>query len=565
MGCSSTISCNTRKVGRVKVRSEVTKEKLRGGFYSPTSLVAECLQRVEALMPGTAELRVLEPSSGDGAFIRGIAATPFGHRVSFLEAVELMPGEAAGSVDALRQSGISGVVYPESALSWADRQHGSFDVAVGNPPFVRFQFLTDEDKAALPALGTKLDVSFRGVSNLWIPVLLVALSRLREGGAFAFIVPTELFTGISANTVREWLCIKAIDLEVRLFPPASFPGVLQEVIVLSGRRGHASHPTLKLVQMTNRGEAERWQHALDPKASTWTRYLLAPAELDSLMDTSEGRSVVKLGTVAKFEVAAVTGANDFFSVSTDVINEYRLGRWVRPLLPRARLAPGLRYTLGDHRVAAEAGARVGLLDFSAELPNPLDAELPKRYLESGEDAGLHRRYKTRIRNPWYRVPHIRSGRLMLSKRSHRYPRLILNDAGVVTTDTIYRGSMRPEYEGREEDLAAVFHNSLTLLSAEVEGRSFGGGVLELVPSEIGRLVVPFLNGAGAELDQLSDVAIGSDGEITDTLVERTDALLLRHSRLDPEKLDVIRSARFRLQARRLDRAAANGHNGENLE
>lgn len=40
-----------------------------------------------------------------------------------------------------------------------------------------------------------------------------------------------------------------------------------------------------------------------------------------------------------------------------------------------------------------------------------------------------------------------------------------------------------------EAFAASFHNSFTLLWAEIEGRSFGGGVLELVPSEVGRLKV----------------------------------------------------------------------------
>ncbi len=33
-------------------------------------------------------------------------------------------------------------------------------------------------------------------------------------------------------------------------------------------------------------------------------------------------------------------------------------------------------------------------------------------------------------------------------------------------------------------------NSLTALSAELEGRHYGGGVLELVPSEIEKLLLP---------------------------------------------------------------------------
>jgi adenine-specific DNA methylase len=549
----------------LKVRTEVSAAKLRGGFYSPPSLVAECFDRIDALTQGRTDLRLLEPAAGDGAFLRGLEGTPVRSRIGYVEAVELLPSEAARASEALRSLGAPGSVNAESCLAWGSRRHEPFDAAVGNPPFVRFQFVSDDDKAALPGLGSGLGLSFGGVSNLWIPVLLVALASLRHGGAFAFIVPSELFTGISANTVRRWLHAETTDLEAQLFPPGSFPGVLQEVIVLSGRRGRVAVPSLTLVQRDVDGTSERWQHDVDRDASTWTRYLLPPVEVAALDHASGQEHVRNLGLIAKFEVAAVTGANEFFSVPVSVVDEYDLADWVRPLLPRARLAPGLRYTSDDHAAATAAGARTALLDFSSNLPDPLAAEGPRRYLADGERAGLDRRYKTRIRTPWYRVPHIRPGRLMLSKRSHRYPRLILNDAEVVTTDTIYRGWMRPDYEGREEDLAAVFHNSLTMLSAEVEGRSFGGGVLELVPSEINRLAVPLVPGAGAELDGLSAVADQGEGEVTERLIDRTDQLLLRHSRFDPTVLQLLRSARLRLQSRRLARSIKpqSGHRNGN--
>ena len=77
-------------------------------------------------------------------------------------------------------------------------------------------------------------------------------------------------------------------------------------------------------------------------------------------------------------------------------------------------------------------------------------------------------------------PPDREGSLLLSKRSHRYPRMIVNQAGAYTTDTIYRGKAGAWRRVSARALSAGFHNSLTLLSAELEGRSFGGGVLELV-------------------------------------------------------------------------------------
>ena len=73
------------------------------------------------------------------------------------------------------------------------------------------------------------------------------------------------------------------------------------------------------------------------------------------------------------------------------------------------------------------------------------------------------------------------------KRSHNTPRLILNTVGAYTTDTAYR--IRTSKVVAEK-LVGCFVNPLTALSAELEGRHYGGGVLELIPSEIERLLVP---------------------------------------------------------------------------
>src|SRR3712207_8200122 len=48
---------------------------------------------------------------------------------------------------------------------------------------------------------------------------------------------SEFLTGISASMVRDWLLRHTEDLQIDLFPPSSFPAVLQEVVVLSGRKG----------------------------------------------------------------------------------------------------------------------------------------------------------------------------------------------------------------------------------------------------------------------------------------------------------------------------------------
>src|SRR5205814_10052139 len=88
---------------------------------------------------------------------------------------------------------------------------------------------------------------------------------------------------------------------------------------------------------------------------------------------------------------------------------------------------------------------------------------------------------------WYCVPSVYAAPVGMLKRCHNFPRLVLNVAKAFTTDTAYRIRATKVPARR---LVFSFVNSITALSAELEGRHYGGGVLELVPSEIERLVIP---------------------------------------------------------------------------
>jgi hypothetical protein len=147
------------------------------------------------------------------------------------------------------------------------------------------------------------------------------------------------------------------------------------------------------------------------------------------------------------------------------------------------------------------------------------------------------------------VPGIVAGELLLSKRSHLHPRVVVNEARVFTTDTIYRGRLlQPSMSPMA--IAANFHNSLTLLSAELEGRSFGGGVLELVPSEIGRLLVLTPDAGVDHFARLDALARRAD---SGALIEATNEHMVRAGAIDPDVMASVEAARLTLLARRLDR------------
>jgi adenine-specific DNA-methyltransferase len=566
----------------VKTADQVSGDKLRGGFYTPVELVRVCLDRLDALTSGREGLSVLEPSAGDGAFIRGLARHRVSSRVAEVMAIERVAAEAAKCFAGASPVPFDLNVVTGSALDHEHWEQPRYDAAIGNPPFVRFQFVPPGDVDAAAVLASHLGLSFAGVSNLWLPVFLAAMTALKDGGVFAFVVPAEFFTGVSARIARHWLAGHAEQLKVDMFRAGSFPGVLQEVVVVSGRArracvaaafgspgtgtagtGRAGARTTDSVRLLIEqhglgGTSRSWLHAIAPDASTWTGYLLTPAQLDALAELRRLADVRQLGQLARFEVATVTGANEFFTVDQQTLDRYQLTSWGLPLLPRVRHARGLRFTAADHAELRDAGARAYLLSFAPDRPEPAGHSLA--YLLRGERDGLASRYKCRIRTPWYRVPVVPTGQLMLSKRSHRYPRVIVNRAGARTTDTIYRGRLLPAADREPADLAAAFHNSLTLLTAELEGRSFGGGVLELVPSEVGRLLVPVPHGFEAEFDRLDAIArAGSTSPAwAESLVEETDRLLAKRVRgLAGPLIELVQEARQLLLARRMDRGTSS--------
>jgi len=532
----------------------VSAEKLRGGFYSPDVLVDLCLRRSADLLRGKRDLRVLEPAAGDGAFIRGLNRSPLAGKIAHVEAVEILDLEAQKASDALERSGLPGVVRTSNVLDWDQYSSTQFDLALGNPPYVRFQFVSAEDKQHALAIGAKLGITGAAVSNLWIPVFLLALQRLAPGGVFSMILPAEFLTGVSAGRVRSWLLAATVDLSIDLFKPGSFPAVLQEVLILTGRRvGSADEASTTVRFFDHNGGTHQWQHDISAAAKTWTSYLLNPEQEAALTACAGLNGITRLGSEARFTVSTVTGANDFFCVSTPTAEDNNLGQWTLPLLPRTRFARGLAYTAAEHRELAATEAAAWMLTFDAGKPTPTQYDRPNSYLEQGEQAELHERFKCRVRTPWFRVPIVQPGQLLMSKRSNLFPRVIVNQAGVVTTDTIYRGQMLSTSSLKPSDIAAAFHNSLTLLTVETNGRSFGGGVLELVPSEVSSLMIPATTEAGDQLEKLDWVARTDPSP--EALVDATDELLPTWiPGLTPDLMGLIKEARQELQQRRLVRS-----------
>lgn len=487
-------------------------QKLRGAYYTD-SVMARYLTRWAL---GAGATSVLEPSCGDGAFLAAVVSQK-SDALRRITACELVPAEAAKArarVGTLPK-GTTAEVICTDFLAWAAEKMDAgerFDAVVGNPPFIRYQYLDAASQRRAETLFRRLGLPFTKHTNAWVPFVLASLAMLRPGGRLAMVVPAELLHILHAQSLRTQL-LRSCSRVVVLDPEDIwFRETLQGVCLLLAERGEDDGRLANVSVVPVRGDvlglAEPETLLADavpvPGAlldRKWTLALLRPHERDLFDGVSDRPGFARFGDVSAAVVGIITGANKFFLVPDSVVHDYGLESFAHPMFGRSDHVPGVIYDRAQHDENRRVGLPTNFLWFREERPARLFPAAARRYIERGESEQLHVRFKCRVRTPWYRVPSVFAAPVGMLKRCNDFPRLVLNEVGAFTTDTAYR--VTPRQGIGADSLVATFVNSLTALSAELEGRHYGGGVLELVPSEIARLWLPPLVGGKPELHALN--------------------------------------------------------------
>lgn len=482
-------------------------QKLRGGYYTPSDLAAFIARWVKEISP----TKVLEPSCGDGAFLGALAAVE-GFGKAKLTAFELDSEEASKAKARATELGLNANVRAEDFLGWAldhrKNARDKFDAVIGNPPFIRYQYLPELFQKRSEQIFRELELPFTKHTNAWVPFILASMWMLRPGGRLAMVVPAEIIHVTHAQALRSYLGRECRRLVIIDPEELWFDGTLQGAVILLAekRANEAEKPqglgmfAVKGREFVNLSPADVFEapKAINGKTvqGKWTRALLDP-ETRSLFDhLGEHEDVHRFNDIAKVDVGIVTGANKFFLVRDETVKSYKLDKWAHPMFGRSEHCPGVIYDERQHRENSSKGNPTNFLWFNDQESLHKAAHA---YIETGEAENLHTRYKCRIRKPWYKVPSVYATEIGMLKRSHDTPRLILNTIGAYTTDTAYRIRTSSVLA---EKLVGTFINPLTALSAELEGRHYGGGVLELIPSEIEKLMIPISEKVTIDLVEL---------------------------------------------------------------
>jgi len=489
-----------------------SEQKLRGGYYTPLDLSVFISKWVTA--PNTAK-RFLEPSCGDGVFFEAIARVCKNRHID-ISAFEIEKNEAAKARQLCNSfNNIKVKIETRDFLEWVllkSENEPPFDGVVGNPPFIRYQYLSQQAQMFAEKIFSRYQLPFTKHTNAWVPFIVASIGLMKPGGRLGMVIPAEILHVMHAQSLRYFLSKNCKKLLI--FDPEDlwFKDTLQgAVILLAEKKRESKEESLGLGIIRTIGKDFLTKNpdsyfketnfingkTVDGK---WTRALLTQEELNLFENLGSHKRTFQFKEIADVDVGLVTGANSFFLVPDDVVKRYKLEQWSHPMFGRSEHCPGVIYDRKQHESNSKKGLPTNFLWFNVDNDREL-SNIVKEYIEAGEKRDLHKRYKCRIRQPWYKVPSVYSSKIGMLKRAHDIPRLIYNSLGAYTTDTAYRITSS---HVQPQKLAYYFINSLTALSAELEGRHYGGGVLELVPSEIERLVIPIPKNGNDKLKELDE-------------------------------------------------------------
>lgn len=465
-----------------------TKEKLRGGFYTPSNIADFMLRWA---FNGGKELDVLEPSCGDGVFLKEIQKC--GYHYKSITAVEFEKKEANKSKNlGLINSEIINSDFHDFCINTKKR----FDLVVGNPPYIRYQYFDRRQQKYASEIFNKANLKYSKLTNAWVSFVVGSSLLLKEKGKIGFVLPAEILQVSYAQTLREFLSHFYNKINIISFEKLVFPDIQQEVILLLCEKNKSQTHLIEHIELSGAEDLNKLDVSclkspskkVDFKSNKWTFYFLDQKEIDFLEHLQENQKIDKFGKFSKVEVGITTGSNPFFTVPLSIVKSYNLEKYAKPLVGRSVQVPSAIFTKKDWQANRDKDARTHLLTFPnmSELNGSIGA---RDYIAWGEEQRVHEGYKCRIRDEWQTVPSLRKSEALFIRRNNLYPKLIINEAKAYTTDTMHRVTIKPGVE--IQAFTASYYNSLSLAFSEICGRSHGGGVLELMPNEVEEILLPY--------------------------------------------------------------------------
>ena len=390
------------------------------------------------------------------------------------------------------------------------------DFLVCNPPYVNFHGF---DREAISRVGREAGARLSRLTNLYALFMLKAAGSVRRGGRMVFITPAEFFYTGYGRAVKSFM---AENLTLEAFVTFDFARTVFDralttstISVMINKKPPAGHRTMFVttggslagVRRAMEGRPQKGvrvrlvrQDGMDP-GSKWQNYFAGTPPAGG-----RGRaSLVPLSHEAGVKRGIATGSNDFFTLADSERAQWGIeGRFLAPVVSKARQAEGYEITRGHMRRLAAAGHKVHLL----RCTSPPSANL-RRYIADGERRGIDKRYLCMHRTPWYSTEARQPAPILATVFSRDNMRFVHNKAGCLNL-AAYHG-VYPRYSAAKmvKALLCYLNSGYCMSVQKAARREYGDGLHKFEPGDL--LQLPVLPVSRLDAQVVSELALLFDG------------------------------------------------------
>ncbi len=535
--------------------NERERRKATGAFYTPPRMARLLARWALESDPS----RILEPSFGDGVFLQAaydaLAEAGVPAPASRLTGVEIDAAAAQRACERIPNLKAD-QLHCEDLLSLEPTLLGEpFEAILGNPPYIRHHRLTAPQIARGRAGARRLGVELNGRSDAWAYFCAHLLRFLAPGGKMALVLPGAVLHAEYAKPLLDALANDQGETQLVGIGERLFPGVQERTVILLLDRSRRSRRTVihrRVASINGLGAALRRAPKRAPEKRATKKPVAPNPGLSGALTSRECRlwqeieasaGIARLESVARIRIGVVTGANDFFIRTPDAIRALGDGVDSVSIVSRSRWLTSPRWTVSEHAGLVGKPSRLALF---APSPYLLSASA-REELARAVGLGLDDRSHCARRSPWYAITDTAAPDIFLPYMGSDAPRLVVNESGATCTNAVHRVMLHENTTVPVEVLAAASWTTLYRLSAELFGRSYGGGVLKLEPSGAAQLRVSTILVAGI-LDEIDEALRSGGVEAARRVADRR--ILTERLGIGKAELAMLNGAAERLRRRR---------------
>jgi adenine-specific DNA-methyltransferase len=517
-------------------------KKHTGAYYTPEYLADFISKRALSHFYKKQNLHVLEPSVGDGSFISKLNSLESSLKIT---AIDINQTEL--EIAKLKWDGFESSFIASDYLNFSTDD--KYSLIIGNPPYVRKSLLKKEQVEIAKQIHISEGLSELSVKNIWTTFLIKSNKLLSTNGVLAFVLPSDLLQVKFSEEIREYLKNQFQRIEIFTFNDLMFECKGQDTIVVFAYKQHNkkgeyfTNIESKDV-LTDASFTLKNNDLLVESKVKWTHHLLSSDEIILLNRIKS--SLTKIQHFVESKPGIVTAANKFFIINKEIEKQYNLSKYTKPIIQKGLYVNGsVEFNKKDFEsLERKYPSRLLQINDRSEISDDL-----KKYLQIGVDLEIPKRYKCTKRNNWYVIPNISdSSDAFFFRRIHHYPKLLKNNAYALVTDTAYMVNIREGFD--INSLIFSFYNSLTLAFTEIDGRYYGGGVLELTPNEFKNLPIPYLSIDNQKYTEFVN-RFETKSDIDEFLQVNDNLILSRVLKLSSSDIKKIQNIRRKLISKRM--------------